>query len=115
MADITDKNEKKLRENSSRRKLAGFFLFPIALFPLLALISYRWQAMEKLQIPAEASSNLIGISGDIFAYNGYQLIGLAVWTVPPLTIFLGLMFVLGRKVKLGMKFLAFLVFLFSTT
>ena len=55
----------------------GFFLFPIALFPLLALISYRWQAIEKLNLPPEASSNLIGVVGDAFAYNGYQMIGLA--------------------------------------
>ena len=40
-------------ENSTRRKLMGFFLFPIALFPFLALISYRWQAIDTLNIPPE--------------------------------------------------------------
>ena len=93
----------------------GFFLFPIALFPLLALISYRWQAIEKLNVPPEASSNLIGVVGDAFAYNGYQLIGLAVWAVPPLTLFLGLLLVLGHAFKPGRRFLAFLLFLFATT
>lgn len=115
MPEATDKTEKKTRENPAVRKLAGFFLFPIALFPLLALMSYRWQAMEALQVPPEASSNLIGVSGDVFAYHGYALIGLAVWAVPPLTLFLGLLFVLGRKVRPGLKFLAFMTFLFSTT
>ena len=76
-------------EAKTRRKLLGFFLFPIALVPRLALVSYRWQAMAALNIPPEASSNLIGVVGDTFAYYGYLLIGLAVWAVPPLTLFLG--------------------------
>ena len=99
----------------NRRRLVGFFLFPIALFPLLALISYRWQAIAELNLPPEASSNLIGVVGDAFAYNGYLLIGLAVWAVPPLTLFLGLLLVLGRSFRPGRRFLAFLLFLFATT
>ena len=99
----------------NRRRLMGFFLFPIALFPLLALISYRWQAIGELNMPPEASSNLIGVVGDAFAYNGYQMIGLAVWAVPPLTLFLGLLLVLGRSFRPGRRFLAFLLFLFATT
>ena len=92
--DIGKHRELRSRERhavQNRRKLLGFFLFPIALFPLLALVSYRWQAMAALNIPPEASSNLIGVVGDTFAYYGYQLIGLAVWAVPPLTLFLGLL------------------------
>ena len=102
-------------EAKNRRKLLGFFLFPIALFPLLALVSYRWQAMAALNIPPEASSNLIGVVGDTFAYYGYLLIGLAVWAVPPLTLFLGLLLVLGKSFRPGRRFLAFLLFLFATT
>ena len=102
-------------EAKNRRKLLGFFLFPIALFPLLALVSYRWQAMATLNIPPEASSNLIGVVGDTFAYYGYLLIGLAVWAVPPLTLFLGLLLVLGKSFRPGRRFLAFLLFLFATT
>ena len=56
-------------ENRVRRKLIGFFLFPIALFPFLALISYRWQAMEALCVPPERSSNLIGVIGDAFRHT----------------------------------------------
>ena len=93
-------------EAKNRRKLLGFFLFPIALFPLLALVSYRWQAMAALNIPPEASSNLIGVVGDTFAYYGYLLIGLAVWAVPPLTLFLGLLLVLGKSFRPGRRFLA---------
>ena len=102
-------------EAKNRRKLLGFFLFPIALFPLLALVSYRWQAMAALNIPPEASSNLIGVVGDTFAYYGYLLIGLAIWAVPPLTLFLGLLLVLGKSFRPGRRFLAFLLFLFATT
>ena len=102
-------------EAKNRRKLLGFFLFPIALFPLLALVSYRWQAMEALHVPPEATSNLIGVVGDAFAYYGYQLIGLAIWAVPPLTLFLGLLLVLGKSFRPGRRFLAFLLFLFATT
>jgi hypothetical protein len=115
MAEAADSNDKKANENPAIGKLVGFFLFPVALFPLLALISYRWQAIESLQVPPEDSANLIGVAGDVFAYCGYATMGLAIWTVPPLAIFLGLLFVLGRKVRLGGKFLAFLVFLFATT
>ena len=78
-------------EARTRRWLLGFFLFPIALFPLLSLMSYRWQAIPTLNIPPETSTNLIGVVGDTFAYYGYQLIGLAIWAVPPLTILLGLL------------------------
>ncbi len=102
-------------DQRNRRRLIGFFLFPIALFPMLALVSYRWQAIEALNVPPEETSNLIGVVGDAFAYCGYQLIGLATWAVPPLTLFLGLLLVLGRSFKPGRRFLAFLLFLFATT
>ena len=102
-------------ESRTRRKLIGFFLFPIALFPFLALISYRWQAIETLHIPPEPSSNLIGVIGDAFAYNGYALIGLATWAVAPLTLFLGLLLVLGKTFRPSRRFLAFLLFMFATT
>ena len=115
MAETPDKPLSPANEPKHRRRLLGFFLFPIALFPLLALISYRWQAIATLHLPPERSSNLIGVVGDAFAYNGYQLIGLAVWAVPPLTLFLGLLLVLGRSFRPGRRFLAFLLFLFATT
>ena len=102
-------------ERRNRRRLIGFFLFPIALFPMLALVSYRWQAIEALNVPPEETANLIGVVGDAFAYYGYQLIGLATWAVPPLTLFLGLLLVLGKSFKPGRRFLAFMLFLFATT
>ena len=115
MAEAVNKIIPSEHDAKNRRRLIGFFLFPIALFPTLALISYRWQAMAALNIPPETSSNLIGVVGDSFAYVGYQLIGLAIWAVPPLTLFLGLLLVLGRSFKPGRKFLSFLLFLSATT
>lgn len=107
----------RLHENEARtrRWLIGFFLFPIALFPLLALMSYRWQAIGALNVPPETSTNLIGVVGDTFAYCGYRTIGLAIWTVPPLTLLLGLLLILGKSFRPGLRFLAFLLFLFATT
>ena len=115
MAETVNKTTQPENESKNRRRLLGFFLFPIALFPLLALISYRWQAIAELNLPPEESSNLIGVVGDAFAYNGYQLIGIAVWAVPPLTIFLGLLLVLGHTFRPGRGFLSFLLFLAATT
>lgn len=102
-------------ESRTRRKLIGFFLFPIALFPFLALVSYRWQTIEALHVPPEKSTNLIGVIGDAFAYGGYQLIGLAIWAVAPLTLFLGLLLVLGKTFRPGRRSLSFLLFMFATT
>ena len=117
MAETANKTSQTISENESktRRRLIGFFLFPIALFPFLALVSYRWQAMETLCVPPEPSSNLIGVIGDVFAYNGYQLIGLATWAVAPLTLCLGLLLVLGKTFRPGRRFLSFLLFMFATT
>ena len=117
MAETANKTSQTISENESktRRRLIGFFLFPIALVPFLALVSYRWQAMETLCVPPEPSSNLIGVIGDVFAYNGYQLIGLATWAVAPLTLCLGLLLVLGKTFRPGRRFLSFLLFMFATT
>ena len=115
MAETANKTTYPENESRTRRKLIGFFLFPIALFPFLALISYRWQAIEAMHIPPEKTANLIGVIGDTFAYCGYQLIGLAIWAVAPLTLFLGLLLVLGKTFRPGRRSLSFLLFMFATT
>lgn len=35
-------------ESSVRSRLIGFFMFPIALFPFLALASYNWRNIPDL-------------------------------------------------------------------
>ncbi len=99
----------------NRLKLLGFFLFPLALFPFLALASYRWESVASLKFPAEPTRNLIGVAGDCFAYGGYRLIGLAIWFVPPLCVLLGMLFVLGKTPRFGRRFAAFLLFMFAVT
>ena len=75
----------------------GWILFPLSIFPLVALLTYDWRAMSALQTPAAPSSNWIGALGDGFAYYGYLFIGLAIWTVPLLCILGALTRILGRR------------------
>ena len=57
MAETPDKTLPPANEPKHRRRLLGFFLFPIALFPLLALLSYRWQAVATLHLPPARSAS----------------------------------------------------------
>ena len=103
-------------ESSLRRRLIGFFMFPIALFPFLALVSYNWHDIPDLCIPpADPTSNLIGVTGDWFAYTGYQLIGLSVWSIPLICVFVGLSLVAGRSLHPGRRALGVLLFIVSST
>ena len=87
-------------ESSIRRRIAGCFLFPFALFPLLALISYDWHAVSALCIPPlRPSPNLIGPLGDAFAYHGYQAVGLAIWAIPLWCVILGLRLIVSPESK----------------
>jgi DNA segregation ATPase FtsK/SpoIIIE, S-DNA-T family len=98
-------------DGSREKHFIGWLLFPISLFPLVALVTYDWRAVEALCVPAHPSSNWIGALGDTFAYVGYQLIGLAIWIVPVMCAILGLCLVAGRKVgnlRRGLWFAALL-------
>ncbi len=85
----------------TRRKEArsafGWLLFPVSLFPLVALLTYDWRAISALQSPSVTSSNWVGALGDGFAYYGYLFFGLAIWILPALCILAGLMRVTGRR------------------
>ena len=99
-----------------RRRILGFFLFPVAFFPLLALLSYDWRAIPTLCIPPlRPTANLIGIAGDWFAYVGYSIFGLAIWVVPLLCIFAGLRLILGRTFHPGRRTLGITVFTLALT
>lgn len=93
---------------------AGWLLFPLALFPLVALLSYDWRAMPQLNIPAEASSNWVGALGDYFAFYGYQLLGLAVWVLPVACMIWGICLVAGRRMRPGRRELWFTVFVVAS-
>ncbi len=104
------------QDSRLRRRIVGFFLFPVAFFPLLALLSYDWREIPSLCIPPlRPTSNLIGIAGDWFAYAGYQILGLAVWVLPLICIFVGLLLVLGRTLNPGRRTLGITVFTLALT
>ena len=99
-----------------KRRLFGLLLFPIALFPFFALITYNWRDMPQFAVPPlSPSANLIGVAGDLFAYTGYRMIGLAVWVVPLLCVFAGILFIGGHSLHLGRRAVGFLSFLFFAT
>ncbi len=83
---MIDKKQKQRVETqpraSSSRIVLTFLLCPLSLFPLFALMTYDWHAIESLCSPAQASTNWIGPLGDWFAHVGYQIFGLAIWLVP---------------------------------
>lgn len=103
-------------ETTIRRRLIGLFMFPIALFPFLALLSYDWRDIPELCIPAlRPTANLIGVTGDYFAWYGYLTIGLAVWFVPVLCVVIGFLLVLGKAIHPGRRAVGMLLFLVSAT
>ena len=99
MTDSSSSTDKK----KSERHALGWLLFPVSLFPLVALMTYDWHAIGALQTPPRPSSNWIGALGDGFAYVGYSAIGLAVWVVPALCIVAGLCRITGRRLHSGMR------------
>lgn len=109
-----------MTENSSKpieRGLSGialtWLMFPLALFPLVALLTYDWRAIEALNTPPVRSTNWIGALGDGFAYYGYLLFGLAIWIVPVLSVIAGLCLVCGRKMRPGKREAWLAMFLIS--
>lgn len=93
------------------RRFLGWLLFPIALFPLIALLTYDWRTQD--QTPPLPSSNWFGPMGDVFAYYGYKVFGLAIWIVPLFCIWGGCRLVLSGLRKPGAKTLWRLAFLIS--
>ena len=102
-------------ESRVRRRIIGFFMFPIALFPLLALCTYNWRDISDLCIPASASTNLVGIAGDWFAYIGYQFVGLGIWSVPAICVYMGLRLILGNTCHPGRRTIGVVLLVFSAT
>ncbi len=85
------------------RNFMGWMLLPISLFPFAALITYDWHSIEQLSIPAAHTSNWIGPIGDIFAYYGYSILGLAIWIIPVYCIIIGCRSVAGEPLKPGIR------------
>ncbi|MBS7286138.1 MAG: DNA translocase FtsK 4TM domain-containing protein [Kiritimatiellae bacterium] len=97
--------------DGSRGKLfLSLPLLILALFPLLALLTYDWRAIDALCTPPLPHSNWIGALGDYFAYYGYLFVGLAIWIVPILTFSMAAAAFRGKKIALGRKSIWFAIF-----
>lgn len=81
----------------AHKSYLGILLFPIALFPFVALLTYDSRVMTAY--PPMPSTNWIGALGDNFAYYGYLFFGLAIWIVPVMCILAGICLMLGRKMS----------------
>ena len=75
--------------SKTERRFTGWLFFPIALFPLVALLTYDHGAIGSLNAPVRSSTNWIGAIGDGFAYCAYLTFGLAAWIIPVLFIVIG--------------------------
>ena len=95
--------------DTGRRHIFAWLLFPLALFPLVALLTY--DARVYTEIPAAPSTNWIGALGDGFAHYGYTLFGLAIWIVPVLCVIAGFCLIRGRRMCPGRREVWFTVLL----
>lgn len=99
----------------TRRSVVAWLLFPLALFPLGALLSYDWRARPELCVPPAPSHNWIGALGDGFAYYGYLVFGLAIWIVPLVCVVAALCLIRGRRMRPGRREAWFTAFLASVS
>ena len=106
-SSITDPNVK--------RSILAWTAFPLALFPLVALLTYDWRAISSLNAPPAPSTNWIGALGDGFAYYGYAAFGLAIWIIPVVCVVCALCLIRRRKVRPSHRSLWLLLFLVSVS
>ena len=99
--------------DNRRRNLTGWLLFPLALFPLVALLTYDSRVYTA--VPPVPSTNWIGALGDGFAHYGYLILGLAVWILPVQCIIAGLGLISGRKFRPGRRTLWYTLLLISSS
>ncbi|MDD4017091.1 MAG: DNA translocase FtsK 4TM domain-containing protein [Kiritimatiellae bacterium] len=114
MAEFSTDNVQDRLELERRvvRRLVGLLLFPIALFPLLSLVTYDWRDISWLHSPPlDPTANLIGIVGAWSVFIGYSLIGLALWVVPFLVLFFSGMLIYGRILRTGRRAFWMLLFM----
>ncbi len=99
-------------ERRWHRRLTGALLFPIALFPLLSLLTYNWRDISWLSSPPlSPPANLIGLVGAWAVFVGYSIFGLAMWLVPFLVLLFSAMLLHGQIVRIGRRAAWTLLFL----
>ena len=91
------------KERSLMKLVLGWLLFPLSLFPLVALLTYDWRAIGALRAPQLESTNWVGPLGDTFAYYGYALFGLGIWVLPVASAIWGAKLVAGRRLRPSAK------------
>ena len=98
-------------ERRAYRRLAGSLLFPVALFPLLSMITYNWRDISWLNSPPlSPPANLIGIVGAWSVFVGYSLFGLTLWLLPAFVLLFSCMLIYGRAMHIGRRVLWALLF-----
>ena len=97
----------------ARRGILAWTTLPLALFPLVALLTYDWRAIPALNVPPLPSTNWIGALGDGFAFYGYATFGLAIWIVPVICVIAALGVIRGWRLRPGCRSLWSLLFLLS--
>ena len=101
---------------NARHGVFAWLLFPLSLFPLVALLTYDWRAIEYLNTPPTRSTNWIGALGDGFSHFGYALFGLAIWIVPLLCVIAALSLIRKRwRIGLIRRALWLVAFLSATS
>ncbi len=84
-------------ERQALRRLIGIILFPIALFPLLAMVTYNWRDISWLNTPPlSPPANLVGTVGAWSVFIGYHVFGLAVWTIPFFALVFSALLIYGK-------------------
>ena len=61
-------------EAKGGRSIFGWLLFPIALFPLVALLTYDWRSVPSLKIPADPSTPVVCIIVALFLVAGRRIL-----------------------------------------
>ncbi len=95
--------------DAPRHHVFAWLLFPLALFPLLALLTYDSRVFTET--PAPVSSNWIGALGDTFAHWGYLAVGLAIWVVPVIVALCAFAAICGRRLRTTRRLFWVVVFL----
>jgi S-DNA-T family DNA segregation ATPase FtsK/SpoIIIE len=109
----TEKVEDRLEyERRAYRRLLGALLFPVALFPLLSLMTYNWRDIAWLNSPPlSPPANLIGIVGAWAVFVGYSIFGLSMWLLPFLFLLFSAMLLYGKIARIGRRVAWTLLFL----
>ena len=104
--------ERQEEERRVRRRVVGFLLLPIALFPFFSLISYNWHDISMLMMPPlTPPANLIGVFGAWSVFIGYSIIGLAQWCIPFLVLLFSVLLIYGKITHMVRRAFWMLVFL----